>query len=179
MAAVSQREVGTDTESFPAALRSVLREDPDVVLVGEMRDLESIAACLTIAETGHLVIAICTPITPARRSTALSTSSLLIAGPRFQVQSGGRRHKYRRPGRGCRRRTSLSRPCWTPAPRLCGPSKLVARRMGLPSYRDRRVISSLVAGAAAVLQLAMSSSPAQHRVADGLVPATSHEGHGP
>ncbi len=57
MAAISQREVGTDTESFGAALRSALREDPDVVLVGEMRDLESIAACLTIAETGHLVIA--------------------------------------------------------------------------------------------------------------------------
>jgi twitching motility protein PilT len=57
LAAVSQREVGTDTESFEAALRSALREDPDVVLVGEMRDLESIAACLTIAETGHLVIA--------------------------------------------------------------------------------------------------------------------------
>ncbi len=55
-AAISQREVGSDTESFDNALKSVLREDPDVVLVGEMRDLESIAAALTIAETGHLVI---------------------------------------------------------------------------------------------------------------------------
>jgi twitching motility protein PilT len=55
-AAVSQREVGTDTESFDAALKAVLREDPDVVLVGEMRDLESISAALTIAETGHLVM---------------------------------------------------------------------------------------------------------------------------
>jgi twitching motility protein PilT len=55
--AVSQREVGTDTESFQRALRSVLREDPDVLLVGEMRDLESIATTLTIAETGHLVFA--------------------------------------------------------------------------------------------------------------------------
>jgi twitching motility protein PilT len=55
--AVSQREVGSDTESFHRALRSVLREDPDVLLVGEMRDLESIAAALTIAETGHLVFA--------------------------------------------------------------------------------------------------------------------------
>ncbi len=54
--AISQREVGTDTESFDTALKSVLREDPDVVLVGEMRDLESISAALTIAETGHLVI---------------------------------------------------------------------------------------------------------------------------
>jgi twitching motility protein PilT len=55
--AVSQREVGTDTESFDKALRSALREDPDVVMVGEMRDLESISAALTIAETGHLVLA--------------------------------------------------------------------------------------------------------------------------
>src|SRR5579863_989704 len=55
--AVSQREVGTDTQSFSRALRSVLREDPDVLLVGEMRDQESIATTLTIAETGHLVFA--------------------------------------------------------------------------------------------------------------------------
>ncbi|MFI5564268.1 type IV pilus twitching motility protein PilT [Amycolatopsis japonica] len=55
--AVNQREVGTDTASFPSALRSALREDPDVLLVGEMRDLESIRFALTIAETGHLVFA--------------------------------------------------------------------------------------------------------------------------
>jgi twitching motility protein PilT len=54
---VNQREVGTDTASFHDALRSVLREDPDVLLVGEMRDLESIRFALTIAETGHLVFA--------------------------------------------------------------------------------------------------------------------------
>lgn len=51
---VNQREVGGDTESFGNALRSVLRQDPDVVLVGEMRDLETIEAALTLAETGHL-----------------------------------------------------------------------------------------------------------------------------
>lgn len=54
---VNQREVGTDTSSFGKALRSVLREDPDVLLVGEMRDLESIQFALTVAETGHLVFA--------------------------------------------------------------------------------------------------------------------------
>lgn len=54
---VVQREVHYDTFSFSAALRSVLREDPDVVLIGEMRDLETIAAAITIAETGHLVFA--------------------------------------------------------------------------------------------------------------------------
>lgn len=54
---VSQREMGADTHSWQIALRSVLREDPDVVLVGEMRDFETIASALTIAETGHLVFA--------------------------------------------------------------------------------------------------------------------------
>lgn len=54
---ISQREVHGDTHSWDAALRSVLREDPDVVLVGEMRDFETISAALTIAETGHLVFA--------------------------------------------------------------------------------------------------------------------------
>lgn len=52
---VSQREMGSDTHSWALALRSALREDPDVVLVGEMRDPETIAAAITIAETGHLV----------------------------------------------------------------------------------------------------------------------------
>lgn len=54
---ISQREMHTDTHSWNVALRSVLREDPDIVLVGEMRDLETIQAALTIAETGHLVFA--------------------------------------------------------------------------------------------------------------------------
>ena len=54
---VNQREVGTDTKSFANALKYALREDPDVVLIGEMRDLETIQAGLTIAETGHLAFA--------------------------------------------------------------------------------------------------------------------------
>ena len=54
---VNQREIGTDTKSFSTALKYALREDPDVILVGEMRDLETIAAALTIAETGHLALA--------------------------------------------------------------------------------------------------------------------------
>ena len=54
---IAQREVHYDTFSFAAALRSALREDPDVVLIGEMRDLETIQAAITIAETGHLVFA--------------------------------------------------------------------------------------------------------------------------
>jgi len=54
---VNQREVGQDTNSFARALKSVLREDPDVIIVGELRDLETISLALTAAETGHLVFA--------------------------------------------------------------------------------------------------------------------------
>jgi twitching motility protein PilT len=54
---VSQREVGNDTHSFARALRAALREDPDVILVGEMRDPETVQFALSIAETGHLVFA--------------------------------------------------------------------------------------------------------------------------
>jgi twitching motility protein PilT len=54
---INQREVGTDTKSFANALKYALREDPDVILVGEMRDLETIQATITIAETGHLALA--------------------------------------------------------------------------------------------------------------------------
>jgi len=54
---ISQREVGTDTKAFATALRHALRQDPDVILVGEMRDQETVATVLTAAETGHLVLA--------------------------------------------------------------------------------------------------------------------------
>lgn len=56
MAMINQREVGQDTESFANALRAALREDPDVILVGEMRDYETISTAITAAETGHLVL---------------------------------------------------------------------------------------------------------------------------
>ncbi|MFT4864122.1 MAG: twitching motility protein PilT, partial [Ilumatobacter sp.] len=57
MAMVNQREVGADVETFSAGLKSALREDPDVILLGEMRDLESMEISLSLAETGHLVFA--------------------------------------------------------------------------------------------------------------------------
>jgi twitching motility protein PilT len=72
MAVVNQREVGSDTASFKGALRYVLRQDPDVVLVGEMRDLETIEAALAIAETGHLVFA------TLHTNTAVSTLNRII-----------------------------------------------------------------------------------------------------
>lgn len=58
---MAQREVGKDTLSYAAALRAALRQDPDVILVGEMRDLETISTAITAAETGHLVFLHCIP----------------------------------------------------------------------------------------------------------------------
>jgi twitching motility protein PilT len=55
---ISQRELGGDTNDFPPALRSCLRQDPNIVFIGEMRDLDSIQSALTIAETGHLVFSV-------------------------------------------------------------------------------------------------------------------------
>jgi len=76
---ISQRELGTDTFSFGRALKSVLREDPDVVFIGEMRDLETFEAALTIAETGHLVF------TTLHTNDASQTPSRIIdAFPRNQ-----------------------------------------------------------------------------------------------
>lgn len=78
---VMQREVHYDTRSFAAALRSVLREDPDVILVGEMRDLETISAAITIAETGHLVLA-----TLHTNNAAQSMDRMIDVFPPYQQQ---------------------------------------------------------------------------------------------
>ncbi len=76
---VNQREVGADTDSFARALKYALRQDPDVILVGEMRDLETIGAALTIAETGHLVLA-----TLHTNSAAESVNRIIDAFPSHQ-----------------------------------------------------------------------------------------------
>ena len=76
---VNQREVGADTKSFAAALKYALRQDPDVILIGEMRDLETISAALTIAETGHLVLA-----TLHTNSAAESINRVIDAFPAHQ-----------------------------------------------------------------------------------------------
>jgi twitching motility protein PilT len=78
-ALIEQREMMLDTHSWKVALRSVLREDPDVVLVGEMRDLETIAATITIAETGHLVFA-----TLHTNSAAQSIDRIVDVFPQYQ-----------------------------------------------------------------------------------------------
>lgn len=76
---VSQREMGLDTHSWAMALRSALREDPDVVLVGEMRDPETMAATITVAETGHLVFS-----TLHTNSAAQSIDRIVDSFPPFQ-----------------------------------------------------------------------------------------------
>jgi len=76
---INQREVGDDTKSFGAALKYALRQDPDIILIGEMRDLETIAAALTIAETGHLVLA-----TLHTNSAAEAVNRIIDAFPSHQ-----------------------------------------------------------------------------------------------
>jgi twitching motility protein PilT len=82
---VTQRELGADTESFGGALRSALRQDPDVVLVGEMRDLETIEMALRVSETGHLTLA------TLHTNTAASTINRIIdvfpAGQQSQIRT--------------------------------------------------------------------------------------------
>ncbi|MBL8014834.1 MAG: PilT/PilU family type 4a pilus ATPase [Candidatus Doudnabacteria bacterium] len=78
-AVVSQRAVNSDTESWAAALRSVLRQDPDVVVIGEMRDLETISAALRVAETGHLVFG-----TLHTNSAAQSVDRIIDVFPEYQ-----------------------------------------------------------------------------------------------
>ena len=69
---VTQRQVGSHTQSFKRALRAALREDPDIVLIGEMRDLETVAIALETAETGHLVFG------TLHTTTAVSTVDRII-----------------------------------------------------------------------------------------------------
>ncbi len=81
----TQREVGADTRSFQAALKHALRQDPDVIMVGEMRDLETIAATLTAAETGHLVMA--TLHTPSAPETVDRVIDVFPADQQAQIRA--------------------------------------------------------------------------------------------
>lgn len=78
---IDQREVGTDTSSFAEALRRVFRQDPDIVLVGEMRDLETIHTVLTLAETGHLILA-----TLHTADTIHAVSRIIDVFPEYQQE---------------------------------------------------------------------------------------------
>jgi len=104
---VNQREVGSQTHSFNAALRSALREDPDVILVGELRDLETISLALTAAETGHLVfgtvhtssaaktvdrlVDVFPPVQQAQVRTMVSESLLGVCTQMLMAKNGGGR----------------------------------------------------------------------------------------
>ena len=96
---VNQREIGTDTKSFATALKYALREDPDVILVGEMRDLETIAAALTIAETGHLALA-----TLHTNSAAESINRIIDVFPSQPAVAGAGPARVRARGRASPRR---------------------------------------------------------------------------
>ena len=78
---IHQREVGKDVDDFAIALRSALREDPDIILVGEMRDFETINAAITAAETGHLVLA------TLHTSSAAQTVERIIDGCPVDAQN--------------------------------------------------------------------------------------------
>jgi twitching motility protein PilT len=78
---VNQREIGVDTDDFPTALKHVLRQDPDIILVGELRDLETTATAITAAETGHLVLA-----TLHTQSAAQTIDRLIDIFPAHQQQ---------------------------------------------------------------------------------------------
>ena len=84
---VNQREVRADTHSFQQALKHVLRQDPDVILVGEMRDRETMAAALTIAETGHLCLA-----TLHTNSTFESINRIVDSFPAVRPRQAARRN---------------------------------------------------------------------------------------
>ena len=83
---VNQREIGQDATSFAAALKSALRQDPDVILVGELRDLETIATALTAAETGHVVYA-----TLHTQDTPQTIDRVIDVFPSDQQDAGPRR----------------------------------------------------------------------------------------
>ncbi len=87
---INQREVEVDTSSFSTALRAALRQDPDVVLVGEMRDLETISTALLAAETGHLVFSTLHTSTPPKRFSASSPSFRRPNKNRFACSSPAR-----------------------------------------------------------------------------------------
>ena len=122
---VNQREVHSDTHSFNNALRVILRQDPDVVLIGEMRDLETIEAALRVAETGHLTLA------TLHTNTAISTINRIIdVFPAYQQQQI---------------RTQLSMVlegvmCQTLLPKLGGVGRVMAMEIMIPNSAIRNLV---------------------------------------
>lgn len=124
-ALVNQRELHADTHSFPNALRSVLRQDPDVVLIGEMRDLETMEAALTIAETGHLTFA-----TLHTNSASQTINRIVDAFPAHQQSQIRAQLSFVLEGILCQ---SL-------LPRLGGPGRVLAMEVLIPNSAIRNLI---------------------------------------
>ncbi len=122
---VNQREIGADTENFPTALRYILRQDPDVVLIGEMRDLETIEAALKVSETGHLCFA-----TLHTNSAVQTINRIIDVFPSHQQSQV---------------RTQLSFVlegvlCQTLLPRANGPGRALALEVMIPTPAIRNLI---------------------------------------
>ena len=124
-ALITQRQVGSDTTSFHSALRSVLRSDPDVVVIGEIRDRDTVDAALRVSETGHLAIA------------TIHARSVLDALSRVLEMFSAARHRQTR----TRLAASLEAVyCQRLVPRAVGPGRVVAVEQLIPSTAARNLI---------------------------------------
>lgn len=122
---INQREIGTDTADYPSGLRAILREDPDIILVGEMRDLDTIETALTAAETGHLVFA------TLHTNSASSTIDRIV-----DVFPGEKQQQIRIQLSQCLRAV-LSQQL---LPRRDGAGRTVACEVMIPNYAIRNMI---------------------------------------
>ncbi len=122
---VNQREVGADTTSFKAALKYILRQDPDVVLIGEMRDLETIEAALSVAETGHLAFA-----TLHTNSTVQTINRIIDVFPPYQQSQVRAQLSFVLEGVMCQ----------ALLPRANGPGRAMALEVMIPNAAIRNLI---------------------------------------
>jgi twitching motility protein PilT len=122
---VNQREVGADTKSFKNALKYILRQDPDVVLIGEMRDLETIEAALTVAETGHLCFA-----TLHTNSAVQTINRIVDVFPPYQQAQVRAQLSFVLEGVVCQ----------TLLPRANGPGRALALEVMIPNAAIRNLI---------------------------------------
>jgi twitching motility protein PilT len=122
---VNQREVGADTQSFKNALKYILRQDPDVVLIGELRDLETIEAALTVAETGHLAFA-----TLHTNSAVQTINRIVDVFPPYQQAQVRAQLSFVLEGVMCQ----------TLLPRANGPGRVMALEVMIPNAAIRNLI---------------------------------------
>ena len=122
---VNQREVGADTESFKAALKYILRQDPDCVLIGELRDLETIEAALTVAETGHLAFA-----TLHTNSAVQTINRIVDVFPPYQQSQIRQQLSFVLEGVMCQ----------TLMPRANGPGRVLAIECMVPNQAIRNLV---------------------------------------